>query len=193
MTANKVVTFAEGDTAKKVTGETLAIDSHAHVYPEKYLDLLEHAGRDPQTTKIARGMGADSSDEDMTERLNWMDRVGVEIQVLAVTPQVPANMDSAEWINDEYARLIARYPGRFAAYGALPLPNIDAALEELPRVYDRGFLGISVPTVFYDGTTLDCDEFDPLWSALDERKEVVNIHPTGYGACSPLIAGKGLE
>ena len=119
--------------------ETLAIDTHAHVYPAHYLDLLEKAGVDPDTTAIARGMNADSSDEDMRTRLQWMDKAGVEQQVLAVTPQVPANAQTTQWINDEYKRLIDAYPGRFQAYGALPLPDVEAALAELPHVFERDF------------------------------------------------------
>lgn len=172
--------------------ETLAIDTHAHVYPAHYLDLLEKAGVDPDTTAIARGMNADSSDEDMRTRLQWMDKAGVEQQVLAVTPQVPANAQTTQWINDEYKRLIDAYPGRFQAYGALPLPDVEAALAELPHVFERDFLGISLPTVFRDGTTLDDKSFAPVWAELNERHAVVNIHPTGSGVCSPLIADKGL-
>ena len=170
-----------------------AIDTHAHVYPARYLDMLEEAGVDPSTTKIARGMNADSTAGDMDRRIEWMDRAGVQRQILAVTPQVPVNAATASWINDEYQRLIGSYPGRFAAYGALPLPDVDAALTELPAVFDRGFLGVSLPTVFADGTTLDDERFTPLWRELDERNAVVNIHPTGSGACSPLIADKGLS
>lgn len=169
-----------------------AIDTHAHVYPAVYLDLIEQAGADPATTQIARNLNADSTDADISARLQWMDTAGVETQVLAVTPQVPRSRDTARWINDDYARLIAAHPGRFAAYGALPLPDIDTALTELDEVLARGFVGISLPTVFADGTTLDDPSFAPLWERANELSLVVNIHPTGSGACSPLIADKGL-
>ena len=41
-------------------------------------------------------------------------------------------------------------------------------------------------------TTLSDARLDPIWAALDAQRAVVNIHPTGSGVCSPLIADAGL-
>ncbi|CAM3398201.1 amidohydrolase family protein [Isoptericola cucumis] len=176
-----------------------AVDTHAHVYPAVYLDRLERIGVDPATTAIARGLGADSTDEDVSERLRDMDRAGVGVQVLAVTPQSPGgvepgpSLDAARWVNDEYARLLAAHPDRFAAYGALPLPHVAAALAEIPRLFDElGFAGVSLPTVLPGGRTLADPRLDEVWSALDERSAVVNLHATGSGARSDLITDHGL-
>lgn len=173
-----------------------AIDAHAHVYPARYLDQLESIGVDPSTTEVARNLHADSTDADITERIAGMDAADVAVQVLAVTPQSPAGLEAdsslkaARWINDEYARLVAAHPARFIAYGALPLPHVDAALAEIPRIFDAlGFAGVSLSTVLPGGITPADPRFDPVWEALDERSAIVNIHPTGSGACSRLIAG----
>jgi len=178
---------------------TDAVDTHAHVYPAAYLDRLEAIGVDPSTTAVARGIAADSTDHDMTERLRGMDAAGVAVQVLAVTPQSPAgrepgsSLDAARWINDEYARLVAARPDRFLAYAALPLPHVDAALAELERVLrEPGFVGVSFPTVLPDGRTPADPLFRPVWAALDARAAVVNLHATGSGVLSPLVAGHGL-
>ncbi|SPJ42000.1 hypothetical protein CHUV2995_02834 [Corynebacterium diphtheriae subsp. lausannense] len=37
------------------------IDTHVHIYPAPYLDMLEKAGVDPASTKIARNLGAAST------------------------------------------------------------------------------------------------------------------------------------
>ncbi|WP_017616267.1 amidohydrolase family protein [Nocardiopsis salina] len=107
-----------------------AIDTHAHVYPAWYLDRLEETGVDPDSTRIARGPGTDSTGQDLAERFRWMDRAGVDLQVLAVTPQIPSGPDAASslaaarGINDHYADLVRDNPDRFLAYGTLPLPHI---------------------------------------------------------------------
>lgn len=177
-----------------------AIDTHAHVYPTDYLDKLEAMGVDPSTTAIARGMHADSNREDIARRLEWMDKAGVETQILAVTPQLPsgedadASLDAARWINDEYARLTVSYPGRFRAYGALPLPHADHSVQEVIRVFDElDFVGVSIPTVIQGEIFLDDARFDPVWAALNEHNAVVNVHPTGAGACSPMLRSQKLE
>ncbi|MDO5032561.1 amidohydrolase family protein [Corynebacterium sp.] len=169
-----------------------AIDTHAHVYPAAYLDMLEEAGVDPQSTAIARNLRADSTTEDLDNRLHWMDEAGVETQILAVTPQSPVDSTTTTWINDEYARLVEAHPGRFLAYGALPLNDVPAAVNEVPLIAERGFLGVSLPA-HYDGVTLADSSLDPLWEALNSHGMMVNIHPTGAGLCSPLITDHHLE
>ena len=78
-----------------MTEASRAIDVHAHVYPAVYLDRLEEIGVDPATTAIARDLGADSTDADMSARLKLMGQAGVETQVLAVTPQSPSGVEPA--------------------------------------------------------------------------------------------------
>ena len=182
-----------------MTEASRAIDVHAHVYPAVYLDRLEEIGVDPATTAIARDLGADSTDADMSARLKLMGQAGVETQVLAVTPQCPSGVEpgpslaAARWINDEYARLVRRHDGRFLAYGALPLPHVDASLTEIDRIVDEfGFVGVSLPALLPGGTSLADRRFDPVWAALDEHSAIVNLHATGSGAMSRLLVDHGL-
>lgn len=176
------------------------IDTHAHVYPSDHLDALESLGLDPASTRIARGMRADATADDMAVRLAWMDQAGVDAQVLSVMPQgafgsdAKAVAEATRNVNDTYVRLLDTYPGRFFAYAHLPLPYVDESIAELRRALAKpGFLGISVPTVFPDGSTLAEQSLDEIWAELDRQATVVNVHPTGQGVRSPLICGMGLE
>lgn len=175
------------------------IDTHAHVYPGKHLDAIEALGIDPSSTRIARGMAADSTAEDMALRVEWMDRAEVDAQVLSIMPQSAFGADAREvaeavrQANDDYAGLLAAYPGRFFAYAHLPLPHAEASVHELRRVLAiAGFVGVSVPTVFPDGSNLAQSSLDPIWEELDRQATVLNVHATGQSACSPLIADAGL-
>jgi len=177
-----------------------AIDTHAHVYPGAYLARLEQIGVDPATTAIARNLHADCTETDIQRRLDWMDRAGVAMQVLAVTPQLPAgpdgasSLEAARMINDEYARLVAEHPGRFLAYAALPIPHVAEALTEMARALEElGMVGVSVTTVLREQTSLVDPRLDELWQELDDRGAVVNIHPTGSGCHSPMITDHQLE
>lgn len=181
-------------------GPENAIDTHAHVFPASYLDFLQEHGRPEREIAIARGLNADSSDAELRSRVEWMDRAGIATQIIAVTPQVPSLPDAADsltaarLVNDEYARIVNDYPGRFFAYGALPLPHIEQTLAEIPRIFDElGFLGVSISTVTMGDFFLNDPSLDPVWEALNERNAIVNIHPTGTGACSEMINGAGLE
>lgn len=177
-----------------------AVDTHAHIYPSWYLDRLEQAGIAPATTAIARGLGADNTDEDLSERLRWMDRADVETQVIAVTPQVPAGPAPASShalareINTEYFRIADRHPGRFLVYGTLPLPHVQESLAEVRHLFEETpAVGVSITTVLPDGASIADERFAPVWAALNEYDAVVNIHPTGLGALSPMITDHHLE
>ncbi|NLU84992.1 amidohydrolase family protein [Rhodococcus sp. HNM0569] len=172
----------------------MAIDTHAHVYPERYLDALEAAGVPASRTRIARGMGADDSEHDMSLRLGMMDAAGVTCQVLSAVPQLPVVDDAAKagecarMVNDLYRALLDRYPDRFVAYGALTLPHVDASLEQIGYCLDDlGFVGVGINTfVDVEGPVTD-DALVPVFEELDRRGAIVYLHPSGLSAgCRPI-------
>ena len=68
-----------------------------------------------------------------------MDRVGIDVEVVSLsTPNVffadeKTQPEVARLVNDAYAELIARYPGRFKGSASIPMDAPDAALRELDR------------------------------------------------------------
>jgi predicted TIM-barrel fold metal-dependent hydrolase len=173
----------------------MRIDVHAHYFPEKYLDLLQHFGS--EMTDMARHIGAGGSPDEIEARLELMDSAQVQMQVLSVSPQLPyfedetQAIEAARTINDLYADLVQRYPTSFAAFAA-PMPHIDAALTEIERALDQLHMaGITMATSIL-GRSLADPRFEPLYAELDRRGAILYIHPAGVSACSPLIADYGL-
>ncbi|MFE5558169.1 amidohydrolase family protein [Streptomyces sp. NPDC056544] len=169
----------------------LRIDVHAHLWTVDYLDRLERLGKTDTGTQ--RELGADATAADLDHRFALMDRAGIDLQVLSVAPQSPHLPGEPEAValaraaNDSYAELVARFPGRFRAFAALPLPHVDAALHEVIRAFDHlGAVGVGVTTTVL-GRTLADPLFHPLYEELDRRGAVLCIHPSGEGAASPLI------
>lgn len=176
------------------------IDTHAHVYPAAYLDHLESIGIPSASTRIARDMQADITDDDMSARLAMMDTAGVSTQVLSVTPQLPmvddrdAAVAACRLVNDEYARIVDRYPGRFLVYGAAPLPHMNEAAAEVGNCLDeRGFAGMAMTTIVRNDMYPSDPALDPFFTELNARDAILYIHPTGCGASSPMITSKNLE
>ncbi|MFE3189410.1 amidohydrolase family protein [Nocardia sp. NPDC059240] len=167
------------------------IDIHAHLWTEEYLDLLDSYGR--TDTAVQRGMGAGRTEKELTARFELNDSAGIQHQVLSVSPQNPhfedpaAAIHSAKVANDLYAEVVAEWPDRFSAFAALPLPHVDAALEELTRALDQ--LGMAGATVTTDvlGRSLADPLFTPLFEELDRRGSVLYIHPSGHDAGTGLI------
>jgi aminocarboxymuconate-semialdehyde decarboxylase len=118
----------------------LRIGVHAHLGTPAYPDQLERLGK--ADTGTQRGIGADATEADLDGRFALMDRAGIDLQVLSVAPQSPHLMRESDAVavagaaNEMYAELVARFPGRFRAFAALPLPHLDAALREPSRPVD---------------------------------------------------------
>src|SRR5262249_4742949 len=98
---------------------------------------------------------------------------------------------TARLINDTYAELARKYPGRFNAVVSLPLPHIDASLREMERGLDQlGMLGVSMTCSCFDRSTAEA-EFEPLYQEMNRRGAVLNYHPIQNGICSPMINDYG--
>ncbi|MCW3991723.1 MAG: amidohydrolase family protein, partial [Candidatus Bathyarchaeota archaeon] len=136
----------------------LIIDFHNHFYPRAYIDEL----------KEGKGYASVSRDEagrllihyigdynivvgphiNLEERLEAMDRHGVDMQVLTLTTPVvereapQRGIRLAELANDGFGEIVDKYPDRFTALAALPLQEPEAAAVELDRaVEERGLRG----------------------------------------------------
>ncbi|MGX7758236.1 amidohydrolase family protein [Streptomyces angustmyceticus] len=167
-------------------------DVHAHLWSEDYLRLLESYGR--RDAAAHRGLGAGDSPRELDARFAGNDAAGIDHQILSVSPQGPYFADprkavtAARHANDHYAALVCDWPGRFSAFAALPLPHLDASLEELARALDDlGMAGAGVTTDVL-GRSLRDPAFTPLLAELDRRGGVLSLHPSGHDAGSPLIA-----
>lgn len=165
----------------------MRIDVHAHYFPETYLAYLERLGGADFARVPLRAPGARIS---IADRINLLDKLEIELQVLSITsylPQLDNERDMIELTrlaNNLYTELSSRYPRRFAAFGALPLPFMDATLSELTRCLDDlKMLGVSVGCTIA-GRPLDDLTFAPLLAELDRRGTVVFLHPQGTG-CGP--------
>lgn len=91
-------------------------------------------------------------------------------------------------INNFYHTIIDQQPDRFRAYGVVPLPHVEEAIQEGKRIIEElGFLGIAVNTVLETGQSIADDAFLPFFEAMDALGAIIYIHPTGCGALSPMV------
>jgi predicted TIM-barrel fold metal-dependent hydrolase len=172
------------------------VDIHAHYFPKEYnAVLLRIGGRSlPEAARpaTARPM-RDDDPSGILARLQQMDEAGVQMQVLSPAASPPYAekeadaVEAARLLNDCYAELAAKHPGRLAAVVSLPLPHIDASLREMERGLDRlGMLGVSMTCSCFDRSTAEA-EFEPLYEEMNRRGAVLNYHPIQNGICSPMI------
>jgi 6-methylsalicylate decarboxylase len=182
--------FLGGKLEAQAAPET-TIDVHGHVWTDEYLDLMDKFGK--KDTWVQRNKGAGIGNAEMQKHLEMMDSVGIGIQALSICPQAPqfANKENAvtaaRKANDIYAEVVQKWPKRFLAYAAIPLPHVDESLKELDRMLGvKGFVGATIGTSILDKSIADA-AFMPVYQELNRRSSVLFIHPGGYGAYSPLI------
>ena len=114
----------------------MIVDIHAHYFPKAYNEILMRIGG-KSLPEAARALTARPMREDdasgIPARLAQMDDAGVSMQVLspaASPPYAEKEADAvaaARLINDAYAELATRHPGRFAAFVSLPLTLVPGA------------------------------------------------------------------
>jgi predicted TIM-barrel fold metal-dependent hydrolase len=90
-------------------------------------------------------------------------------------------------INEAGAKLVADHPRRFGLLATLPLPDIDASLEEAAYALDHlKAVGLTVYTNAGD-KWLGHAQFAPLYEELNRRAATVFVHPTTAACCRRLV------
>ena len=152
------------------------VDVHSHFIPTEYLSALKsHDMLADEGFPLPRWNG--------DEQLKWMDTAGIQTSVLTLAAPHPYFGDALEsakiirMANKTAAKLKEEHPDRFLFCAALPLPDVDKAIEEAEYALDVLHAdGIKLATNSR-GQYLGAPELDRLFSVLNERKAVVIIHP----------------
>jgi predicted TIM-barrel fold metal-dependent hydrolase len=109
-----------------------------------------------------------------------MDSWEVDAAVLSsggpLTPPRP-HPELARMVNEGLADLVRERPTRFGAIASLPLPDVDAALEEVGYALDTLELDGVLLLSNYDGVYLGNPRLDPLFDELERRQAYCFVHP----------------
>ena len=164
-------------TASTTRTKPHRIDVHRHVLPAYWLEAVTRGG-----AKDAGGVAFPGWS--VEESLAQMDRLGIAAAINSISePMIQvADRDEARSLarrcNEDLARIVRNHPTRFGAFAVLPMPDVDASLEELAYAYDSLHVdGVSLLTS-YDDRYLGHPRFERLVAELDRRQAVVFLHPT---------------
>ena len=177
------------------------IDMHSHVLPRAMVEAIRQRPSDFGMT--VRGTGADEAlvrDDnhgsplfpefhDVDAKIAGMDRKGIDISVLSVTPVVffywldaDKGLDAARVLNDGIAAMVASRPTRFRGMATLPMQDVDAAVAELERATrEHGFRAVELGCRIKGDLVSDA-KFRPVLKRAAELKVAVFAHPYIAGA-----------
>jgi len=146
------------------------IDVHSHIITPEFVSALESEGR-----LMDEGFPIPKWDAEV--HLKWMDEAGIAKSVLTMAAPNPTSAAVIRKTNEAAARLKREHLDRFMFCAALPLPDVNAAIEEARYALDvLGADGIKLATNA-SGQYLGAPELDTLFSFLNERKAVIILHP----------------
>jgi predicted TIM-barrel fold metal-dependent hydrolase len=152
------------------------IDIHHHVIPAFYWDASNEGG--------AAVGGINPPQWSLSGTLAYLDEALIDIAVLSISaPGVHFGEDAAaralaRRCNEYLAECIRLQPTRFGGLAALPLPDVDGALQELEYALDVLALdGVALMTNAGDAYLGD-KRFAAVFAELQRRGAVVLIHPT---------------
>jgi aminocarboxymuconate-semialdehyde decarboxylase len=115
--------------------------------------------------------------------ISFIDDAGIDVAVTSMsTPGVHLGDSKqarslARRCNEFAAELVHDRPDRFASFACLPLPDIDASLEELSYALDVLKLDGLVLFTNSRGVYLGDAVLEPVFAELERRKAVVFVHP----------------
>ena len=169
-------------------------DLHTHFYTEEFFQTIRELpsdfsfGKSPSgqtiiTYRGARFFGVTPAMTDVSKRLEDMDRVGIDVEVVSLsTPNVfftnaEHQPQVARMINDSYAELIATHPKRFKGFASIPMDAPDAALNELHRAIDELKLNGVILLSNIGGKPLTSPEYRPFFAEANRMKLCIFLHP----------------
>ena len=112
-------------------------------------------------------------------RISSMDANNIALQVISHAPTIQTSPWTCKCGNDELAKSMRKYPGRFAGFATLSMNTPDEAAKELERcVKDLGFVGALIGGHTDDGKHYDGERFWPVWEKAECLDVPIYIHPT---------------
>ena len=152
----------------------MTIDTHHHVLPDFFW-------RETNAHAPVGGLAPLQWSKDAT--LSFMDDAGIDVAVMSVSTPGVHTGDSAKAsalarrCNEFAAELVRGKPDRFAGFACLPLPDVDASLEELSHAIDVLRLDGFVLFTNSNGVYLGDAVLEPVFEELERRRALVFVHP----------------
>src|SRR5579862_2183786 len=154
---------------------SMTIDTHHHILPDFFWEGTDNANA-PVGGLAPLQWSTEAS-------IAFLDDAGIDVAVVSLSTPGVHTGDSAKAralasrCNEFSAELVHSRPDRFGGFAYLPLPDVDASLEELSHALD--VLGLDGFVLFTNsnGVYLGDPVLEPVFEELERCKAVVYVHP----------------
>jgi predicted TIM-barrel fold metal-dependent hydrolase len=169
----------------------MTIDMHAHWFPETLADAFRKRTSKPMI--LAKEDGKEYLEgsfpaallrlESLDARLSEMDRTGVELGILSLSPvtgieglSVEESVPLCRIVNDALSAACTKYPGRFSGLASLPTAETGAMVAEFERA--MALPGMVGAMLAGDGflSLKRAERFRPVLEAADRYGAIMLVH-----------------
>lgn len=153
------------------------IDVHAHYFPPAYIALLKKY-------HIEYLDGAAKPEWSIDRQLKYMEELNISTAYLSLSSphihmgNVQEAIETARLCNEYGANLTSTYDKKIKIMASLPLPEIDASVEEIRYCRDTLHVAGFAMLTHSSGIYLGDSYLDPIMEELNKSPTVVVIHPT---------------
>src|SRR6476660_7268193 len=172
----------------------MKLDLHTHFFTPQYFQTIRDlpsefsfaessTGQTIITFRGARFFGVTPPMTDVAKRLEDMDRVGIDVEVVSLsTPNLffadPQHQPAiARIVNDEYAKLVTQHPTRFKGFASIPMDSPDEALKELHRAIDELKMNGVILLSNIGGNELTSPQYREFFAEANRMKLCIFLHP----------------
>ncbi len=114
---------------------------------------------------------------DLDLQLEEMAEAGIDVSVLSCLLGWNAPMDECQLINDDLAKVQAKYPGKFIGLAQAPVLESSDAVREIERaIRTLGLKGVTI-TAQVQGLSLDSAKLYDLYEKACELDVPIFVHP----------------
>lgn len=115
---------------------------------------------------------------DLDLQLDEMAEAGIDCSVLSCLLGWSAPLEECRMINDDLAKVQAKYPGKFVGLAQAPVFEGKSAVAEIDRAMRQlGLKGTTI-TSQTDGLSLDSEKLFPLYEKVCELDVPIFVHPS---------------
>ncbi|EDU43004.1 metal-dependent hydrolase of the TIM-barrel fold [Pyrenophora tritici-repentis] len=198
------------------------VDIHTHIYPPKYVSLLQSRTTvpyirtfpeapnsprliilpgedDASMPSTSRGRPIGPEYHDITQKIAFMDLHKIDKSVISLANPwldfLPAEeaAAAAREINDDVDGQCARYPGRLYFFGTLPLSGTtEKIVAEIERLGTLKYARGVIMGTSGLGQGLDDEKLDAVYAALEKNKQLIFLHPH-YGLPAEVYGPRASE
>ena len=192
----------------------MIIDSHAHLVPPDLIEEIKDVSSNfPSIEVISSDKSVSFSFSknkstrpishklsDIQERINWMDKQNIDMQVVGgwvdmFGYQIPAE-EGIIWskmINRHLKNFSDKSNSRFLSLATLPMQDGKAAAMVLDDAHEQGFKGVMIGTQPKGvGGVLDDPSLTPFWESADKNRSILFIHPM-FDSGDPRVEDYGMN